>query len=155
MSSRSMALFLFILVVAVTSSAVAQTPDGQTPADEQACAKYEDQGARYGLCIAYCEAQDCDNQKLPSRSCQVIAQRFIEYSVKQGYVTLPINGPAISCRVNGCTDADVTYCSGREIDCDTGTPGVCVSACSQTVFYDVGSSTPRCNTTKCALCTGR
>lgn len=42
--------------------AVAQTPDGETPANEGACDSL--QGSTpglYGLCVAYCEAQDLDS----------------------------------------------------------------------------------------------
>ena len=44
-----------------TSVAVAQTPDGETPANEGVCDSL--QGATpglFGLCNAYCEAQDLD-----------------------------------------------------------------------------------------------
>jgi len=45
-----------------TSVAVAQTPDGETPANEGVCDSL--QGSTpglYGLCVAYCEAQDLDS----------------------------------------------------------------------------------------------
>lgn len=45
----------------VSGSAMAQTPDGETPANEGVCNVL--QGGTpglYGLCVAYCEAQDLD-----------------------------------------------------------------------------------------------
>lgn len=45
----------------MSGSAVAQTPDGETPANEGVCDVV--QGGTpglYGLCVAYCEAQDLD-----------------------------------------------------------------------------------------------
>ena len=46
----------------MSGSAVAQTPDGETPANEGVCNML--QGGTpglYGLCVAYCEAQDLDS----------------------------------------------------------------------------------------------
>ncbi len=42
-----------------TGTARADTPDGQTPAEETVCDGQT--GAAYGLCNAYCEAMDCDS----------------------------------------------------------------------------------------------
>lgn len=38
------------------------TPDEQPPAEEQPCDAAGLRGAAYGLCIAYCEANDCEIQ---------------------------------------------------------------------------------------------
>jgi hypothetical protein len=49
------------LVVALTPTARAQTPDGETPANEGVCDEL--MGATpglYGLCVGFCEAQDCE-----------------------------------------------------------------------------------------------
>jgi hypothetical protein len=49
------------LVVALTPTARAQTPDGETPANEGVCDELI--GATpglYGLCVGFCEAQDCE-----------------------------------------------------------------------------------------------
>lgn len=48
----------------VSGSAVAQTPDGETPANEGVCNVLQAPGVSpglYGLCVAYCEAQDLDS----------------------------------------------------------------------------------------------
>lgn len=40
----------------------AQTPDGATPAEESVCDPLHDASpGLYGLCVSYCEAQDCDS----------------------------------------------------------------------------------------------
>jgi hypothetical protein len=36
------------------------TPDGSPPAEETVCDDAGLTGAAYGLCVAYCEANDCD-----------------------------------------------------------------------------------------------
>lgn len=43
------------------SAALAMTPDGETPAEEDVCDLYRGGGGpAFGLCNAFCEAQDCD-----------------------------------------------------------------------------------------------
>ena len=52
----------FVVVVSLlvfTGLSHADTPDGQTPAEETICDSQT--GAAYGLCTAYCEAMDCDS----------------------------------------------------------------------------------------------
>jgi len=51
-------LLLLGLAMLATPAAYAQTPDGETPAIEDACDGFT--GKVYGLCNAYCEAMDCD-----------------------------------------------------------------------------------------------
>ena len=41
-------------------AAEGQTPDGETPAEEDICSAAGFTGAAWGLCNAYCEAMDCD-----------------------------------------------------------------------------------------------
>lgn len=58
--------FLVALIIAVApglnAPAVATTPDGETPANEGVCdvLKTNASPGLYGLCVAYCEAQDLD-----------------------------------------------------------------------------------------------
>ena len=55
-------LFLFLaLLLICTGAALAQTPDGETPAEETVCDS--ETGAAYGLCNAYCEAMDCESDE--------------------------------------------------------------------------------------------
>lgn len=42
------------------ASPLKKTPDGQTPAEEDVCDVYRGEGPAFGLCNAFCEAQDCD-----------------------------------------------------------------------------------------------
>lgn len=55
-----MSLIVFSLVFSFGFMAVAQTPDGETPAEETCCDPLS--GALFGLCNAYCEAMDCDSE---------------------------------------------------------------------------------------------
>ena len=60
---RSMAfcaLFVIGGALALAGPAAAQTPDGETPADEVFCSTNFD-GPLNGLCNAFCEAMDCDS----------------------------------------------------------------------------------------------
>ncbi len=54
----------FVLVlgmVGFSAQTLANTPDGETPAIETICNEYKDSiPGLYGLCDAYCEAQDLD-----------------------------------------------------------------------------------------------
>ncbi len=68
--SLPMIAFTLVLSVFAGTQAWARTPDGQTPANEGVCDSL--QGGTpglYGLCVAYCEAQDFDtaNVKTPSK----------------------------------------------------------------------------------------
>ena len=50
-----------IAAFAVAAPATAQTPDGETPANEGVCdVLIGSTPGLYGLCVAFCEAQDCE-----------------------------------------------------------------------------------------------
>jgi len=52
------------------------TPDEQPPAEEQICdPAAELRGAAYGLCVAYCEANDCEIQP-DKNACQILLANF-------------------------------------------------------------------------------
>ena len=52
------------------------TPDEQPPAEEQICDPAAQlRGAAYGLCVAYCEANDCETQP-DKHACQVLVTNF-------------------------------------------------------------------------------
>ena len=52
------------------------TPDGQPPAEEQICDPAAGlRGAAYGLCVAYCEANDCETQP-DKHACGVLLGNF-------------------------------------------------------------------------------
>ncbi len=53
------------------------TPDQQPPAEEQICDPAAGlRGAAYGLCVAYCEANDCEIQP-DKHACSVLLQNFM------------------------------------------------------------------------------
>ena len=57
-----------LVLLGVNSLAYAQTPDGMPPANERICDPLKSGGVTpslYGLCVAYCEALDCDLQQVP------------------------------------------------------------------------------------------
>ncbi len=60
---RLAAFALLASVAMMGGSAMAVTPDGETPANEGVCNGLQASGITpglYGLCVAYCEAQDLD-----------------------------------------------------------------------------------------------
>ena len=70
---QCLAAFSFVWLLALASlsgTANAATPDGETPANEGVCdALQGGTGGLYGLCVAYCEAQDLDAfEKEPPRT---------------------------------------------------------------------------------------
>jgi hypothetical protein len=78
--SGSRYLWLSLLALLLAGSTGAQTPDLQTPANEGICDElmYATPGL-YGLCVAYCEAQDCDLTTASlSMQCQPPNKRILE-----------------------------------------------------------------------------
>jgi hypothetical protein len=68
--SRLASLFLVAGLIAAVP-VIAETPDGTTPANEGACDVLRTNATPglYGLCVAYCEAQDLDTfEKEPANS---------------------------------------------------------------------------------------
>jgi hypothetical protein len=66
---------LLTLLAAPAGIALAQgTPDGVTPAVEAVCAKTRG-GPAYGMCVAYCEANDCDLEP-GSRECARLRENY-------------------------------------------------------------------------------
>ena len=65
-----------VLTIAVTGPpAMAQTPDGSTPAVEGICDTLKADGISkglYGLCVAYCEAQDFSSEDEPLTEADIL-----------------------------------------------------------------------------------
>lgn len=139
---------LFVGGLVALPVTIGQTPDEETPAEEEACKKYEGEGARYGLCIAYCEAQDCEGLKLDPISCRNIEQNFIDWSKKKDYAVGPKDQP-IDCRIVICSKEDQAFCGGREIDCLDNT-GDCEPVCSSEFLGRDDRGNPIC--TKIEAC---
>ena len=79
-------LFPCIAIGLVLSSPVsAQTPDGETPAQETICETWGFQGKVQGLCNAYCEAMDCDdpNPQASDQACSRVLGK-IEDALPEG-----------------------------------------------------------------------
>jgi len=51
------------------------TPDTDPPAEESSCDAAELRGAAFGLCIAYCEANDCEIQP-DKHACEVLRANY-------------------------------------------------------------------------------
>ncbi len=63
--SAALALMAAVAIASTPVGALAYgdgTPDEQPPAEEPPCDAAGLRGAAYGLCIAYCEANDCEIQ---------------------------------------------------------------------------------------------
>jgi hypothetical protein len=72
----------------LTGPAMAQTPDGLTPAEETVCDDAHLTGALWGLCNAYCEAMDCDIEShyASQQACDRVLANFM---VKSGGLAPP------------------------------------------------------------------
>jgi len=68
--SCSLGFAVFAALSLLSTATLASTPDGETPANEGVCDPLKGgTGGLYGLCVAYCEAQDLDSfEKEPPRS---------------------------------------------------------------------------------------
>lgn len=66
--------------VLVAAESTATTPDGATPADETVCDSLT--GSEYGLCVAYCEAMDCDSDapQASATACERVLDQFARAS---------------------------------------------------------------------------
>ena len=68
------------LLLAVAGAAFAKTPDGQPPSVETVCDN--EKGVLFGLCNAYCEAQDCTdpNQRSSNTACEQLSKNWDKHS---------------------------------------------------------------------------
>jgi hypothetical protein len=83
----------FALLLLCTGAALAQTPDGETPAEETVC--NNETGAAYGLCNAYCEAMDCDSEspQASDTACSRVQDKFQQITGRD----LPCEAPVAAC----------------------------------------------------------
>ena len=94
-------IFALLLICTGASAALAQTPDGETPAEETVC--NGETGAAYGLCNAYCEAMDCEsnNPSASETACSKVQTKFLQITGRDlpcevPQVTCPCNDPAVN-----------------------------------------------------------
>ena len=91
----------------------AQTPDGDTPAEEDICAG--EIGAAFGLCNAYCEAMDCDSDN-PSASAKACGKVFGKFE--------QITGTVLPCEITcPCFTAEDLLEGGAINECGENFPG--------------------------------
>ena len=101
----------------VSGSAMAQTPDRSTPANEGVCNVLQASGVSpglYGLCVAYCEAQDLDSFSKEPPNSKILGN----YNKRK-----QASDPAMPCVKTPCP-----CWSGAEMAAITGdsTAGACV-----------------------------
>ncbi len=68
-----------VMIASTTANAYGDgTPDEQPPAEEQICENAGLFGSAFGLCVAFCEANDCDAQlDLPdNRACSMLREKY-------------------------------------------------------------------------------
>lgn len=93
--------FIFAIFLSLASTPLfAQTPDGTTPSDEAVCDDLLVEGTTpglYGLCVAYCEAQDCDSypEGEEPHSCNLLLSNYERKVTKadNGDPAMPCAGP--------------------------------------------------------------
>ena len=74
-------ILCFAMAFLMAPFAVAQTADGDTPAEETVCQENELGGALKGLCNAYCEAMDCDaDPNANLTACESVRDKFFKKS---------------------------------------------------------------------------
>jgi hypothetical protein len=105
---RFVITFSFALLLALAGRAITHTPDQQPPAQEAPCDGLT--GAAFGICNAYCEAQDCDVHDRPS--CKRLRAKLLKVT---GSELFP-------CDPRPCIAAEFPACDG---DCPPGS--VCLS----------------------------
>ena len=100
--------------VAGTVTVQAKTADQETPSEETVCDVYS--GALFGLCNAYCEAQDCGDprQRSANRACGRLQANFIRQS---GGQELDCGAPvACPCFTSNDITQDLNVCDTLEDD---------------------------------------
>ena len=98
---------LFTGLATMSGNVLALTPDGETPANEGVCDGL--QGVTpglYGLCVAYCEAQDLDSIDKKPPSLKILDN----YNKKKqvGDPEMPCTSPAFGCYTQTELDSIVT-----------------------------------------------
>ncbi|MHC4090835.1 MAG: hypothetical protein ACYSVY_11270 [Planctomycetota bacterium] len=111
----------FVLVIAsavslLAAGAFARTPDGSTPAEESVCSDAGLTGAAFGLCNAYCEAQDCGINDRPS--CEQLRTNLAKHT---GTRVFPCDAFCGDGEVNQdfevCDDGNNEDCDGCSANC--------------------------------------
>lgn len=93
------------------------TPDGETPAVEHVCDDYT--GAAFGLCNAYCEAMDCDDDpNADQEACDKLEDKFTART-----------GKDIPCSYSVCDDFKAEELSTGEYICESRETSTAIAHC--------------------------
>lgn len=140
---RTMIGGIVCTVFAFAGLVLGQTPDAQTPSQESVCDGLS--GAAFGLCNAYCEAQDCDVHERPS--CERLRRNFLRVT---GSSIFPCDARCGDGVVNQeeeeCDDGNNESCDGCSPECRREFCGDGVVCASQEEECDDG------NTVECDGC---
>lgn len=106
------------VLFAFSGAVFAQTSDGETPAVESVCDGQE--GALLGLCIAYCEAMDCDSPDTTAnpKACESVLANWARKA----------DGAGIPCAGGDCRDQG---CPSGKTCCPIGEQGPCFFQCRE------------------------
>ena len=107
-----------MLVSVLSNTAIAVTPDGETPANEGVCdSLHGGTPGLYGLCVAYCEAQDLDSIDKSPPSTKILAN--YRKKMNAGDTDMPCVQVSCPCfsdiELNAMTGDAVASCSSRLI----------------------------------------
>jgi len=116
-------------LMAVSGNSLATTPDGETPANEGVCDVLKMDGITkglYGLCVAYCEAQDLNDMNKEPPSTRILAN----YNKKKqaGDPDMPCLQPPPNCPCWTTAELESIFTDGVS--------GTCTSSSDQTQFID-------------------
>jgi len=141
-----LASLFFMAGLVVAAPVVAETPDGMTPANEGVCdvLKTNATPGLYGLCVAYCEAQDLDivgDKETPNN--KILAN----YNKKK-----QASDPVMPCLKVPCpcwTEADLARItnSGGALSCGQTATTAVIRNTSPIQFASVDTSIPSCRFT--------
>ena len=97
-----------LAILSLTPMSLAQTADGKTPAVEGDCDDLN--GALYGLCVAYCEAMDCDSEypNADQTACDHVFGNYMDKAMALGAIDEipPCDDPVYINEENDSDDTD-------------------------------------------------
>jgi len=83
-------IFLALILILIPTATGAQTPDGQTPAEETYCDRYS--GRKFGICNVWYEAMDCVDPAHKASACDNLKAMLNDLGVDtspSGEITTP------------------------------------------------------------------
>ncbi len=115
----SVGVALFASLSLLSTATLALTPDGTTPANEGVCDELKGgTGGLYGLCVAYCEAQDLDTIDKEPPSQKILAN--YRKKMQAGDPDMPCVNVSCPC----WSDAELASVSGAA--CSRGTSTILI-----------------------------